>query len=536
MGLPMVESPSRPPSPSGSRLAGVLVPLFSLRTSRSYGIGEIPDLVDFARLCREHGQRLVQVLPIGELSDGEASPYSSSSSFAIDPMYISIDAVEDVAREDLSALLGDGGEAALARARAAKDVDYGTVRPLKRRVLRAAFERFLATEWAQQTSRARELKAFAERHADWLSDYALYRALKSRFGGTWWPVWPEGVKRRDPQVLSRHARELETMVLEQVYLQWLASQQWAAMRREVNGMGVQLMGDLPFVVGVDSGDVWSRARDFLVDADLGAPPDAFSPEGQQWGLPPYDLDEMDRSDLAWLRERATEMGRLYDAFRVDHLVGYYRMWVKPKGEPARFIPAEHAQQVARGDKLVSALISAAASAGARVVAEDLGVIPDFVRASLAKHQLPGYRVLFWERDGDVFRDPARWPAVSLATSGTHDTDPLAIWWESMGFDERRHALQDIPALRAVAPRRDVDKFTPEVHEAILEALYGAGSDWLLLPIQDVLGTRERVNTPATVGAGNWSYRLPTTIEELRKDERAMRSFAVVRRLAQKHGR
>ena len=171
-----------------------------------------------------------------------------------------------------------------------------------------------------------------------------------------------------------------------------------------------------------------------------------------------------------------------------------------------------------------------------IVAEDLGVIPDFVRASLAKHALPGYRVLFWERDGDVFRDPATWPAVSLATTGTHDTDPLATWWEGMGFDERRHALTEIPSLRAVASRRDVEKFGPEVHDAILDALYGAGSDWLLLPIQDVLGTRERVNTPATVGAANWSYRLASTIEELRRDERAMRRFAVVQELATKHRR
>jgi 4-alpha-glucanotransferase len=532
----MVESPDRPTAPSAHRIAGVLVPLFSLRTARSYGIGEIPDLVDFARLCREHGQRLVQVLPIGELSDGETSPYSASSSFAIDPMYIAIEGLEDLAREDLGALLGSDGEATLARIRAAKNVDYGTVRPLKRRILRAAFERFLATEWTHDSPRARAMKAFAAQHADWLADYAHYRALKNRFGGTWWPVWPEGVKRRDPVVLARHARELETAALEQVYLQWIANEQWAAMRREVNGMGVQLMGDLPFVVGVDSGDVWGRQRDFFVDADLGAPPDAFSPEGQTWGLPPYDLDEMDRNDLAWLRERATEMGRLYDSFRVDHLVGYYRMWVKPKGQPARFIPGEHHQQVARGDKMVSALIASAASAGARIVAEDLGVIPDFVRASLAKHALPGYRVLFWERDGDVFRDPAKWPAVSLATTGTHDTDPLATWWEAMGFDERRHALADIPSLRAVAARRDVDKFGPEVHDAILDALYGAGSDWLLLPIQDVLGTRERVNTPATVGAANWSYRLAATIEELRRDPAAMKRFAVVKALAAKHGR
>lgn len=532
----MAESPDRPAAARPERIAGVLIPLFSLRTARSYGIGEIPDLVDFARLCRDHGHRLVQVLPIGELSDGETSPYSASSSFAIDPMYIGIDAVEDVVREDLGALLGADGEGTLARLRAAPSVDYGTVRPLKRRILRAAFERFLANEWAHDTARATAMRTFAERHAAWLSDYALYRALKNRFGGTWWQAWPDGVKQRVPHVLARHAKELETAVLEQVYLQWLANEQWAAMRREVNGMGVQLMGDLPFVVGVDSADVWSRTRDFFVDADLGAPPDAFSPEGQRWGLPPYDLDEMDKSDLAWLRQRAGEMGRLYDAFRVDHLVGYYRMWVTPRGAPPRFIPGEHAQQVARGDTMVAALIAGAAAAGARVVAEDLGVIPDFVRASLARHELPGYRVLFWERDFDTFRDPAGWPAVSLATSGTHDTDPLATWWEALGFDERRHALSDIPSLRAVASRRDVDKFGPEVHEAILDALYGSGSDLLLLPIQDLLGTRERVNTPATVGAANWSYRLHATIEELRRDEGVMRRLAVARELAQKHGR
>jgi 4-alpha-glucanotransferase len=200
------------------------------------------------------------------------------------------------------------------------------------------------------------------------------------------------------------------------------------------------------------------------------------------------------------------------------------------------MPAEEPAQIARGEKVLNALVAAAKSVNARIVAEDLGTIPPFVRSSLERLSVPGYKVMMWERDNDVFRDPASYPYVSLATSGTHDTVTLATWWESMPFDERRHALQEIPSLRSVAHLRDVDKLQGQVHDALLDALYGAGSELTLLPIQDLWGIKDRINVPGVVGAHNWSWRLPMTLDELRRDEHIARRMHAARDIAKRHGR
>jgi 4-alpha-glucanotransferase len=534
-------APSRPGT--GPKIAGILVPLFSVRTARSLGIGDIADLVELARWSLDHGHRLVQLLPLGDLPEGETSPYSAATSFGIDPMYIAVDQLEDVSDDERHALIGPDAEQTIARVRAASNVEYGTVRAIKRRILRAAFERFAVTEWETNGARAERLKKFMEEHRAWLDGYALYRALKARYAENWWRGWPAGIRDREPSALERVSRELGREALLHAYIQWIAHSQWADARRAVNAMGVELMGDLPFMVGVDSADVWSGRKDFFVDATLGVPGDALAPEGQDWGLPAYDWDAMDKDDLAWVRRRAIHMGSLFDRFRVDHLVGYYRMYVRPRPAPdgsgggaPHWMPSEEPAQIARGEKVLTALLSSSRSVRAHVIAEDLGTIPPFVRESLARLSVPGYRVMMWERDNDVYRDPASYPYVSLATSGTHDTVAMATWWETMTFNERRHALSEIPSLRAVAHDRDVDQLTPRVHDALLDALYGAGSELTLLPIQDLWGVKDRINVPGIVGQQNWSWRMPMTLDELRRDARIAQRMHVARDIAKRHRR
>jgi 4-alpha-glucanotransferase len=172
---------------------------------------------------------------------------------------------------------------------------------------------------------------------------------------------------------------------------------------------------------------------------------------------------------------------------------------------------------------------------ARVIAEDLGVVPDFIRTSLDALEIPGYRVQRWERDwnepGQPFRDPAQWPAVSVATTGTHDTDSLGDWYESLNAEDRR-ALLALPALASLRERAPA-RFDAGVRDAMLELLYASSSDLLLLPFQDLLGHRERVNVPGTVNAQNWTYRMPTTISALIADHGARLRL---RGLAERSGR
>ena len=177
------------------------------------------------------------------------------------------------------------------------------------------------------------------------------------------------------------------------------------------------------MVDGDSADVWARQYQFRLDASIGAPPDAFSDHGQDWGMPVYRWDGIAGEHFRWLRERSRRGADLYDGYRVDHLVGFYRTYGRPRdgGEPF-FTPSVEAEQVKLGEHVLALF----RDAGAEIIAEDLGTVPDFVRESMARIAVPGFKIFRWEREwhtsGQPFRDPAVYPQVSVAASGTHDTE------------------------------------------------------------------------------------------------------------------
>ena len=518
-------------SSSDRRRAGLLIPLFSCPSTTSWGIGDIGDIEPVTAWLAAAGQRVLQLLPINERSSGQQSPYSAISAMGIDPVFIR---VPDVA--DFEAL---GGEASLSTAdrerldtvRRAPRVEHAAVRALKRAALRAAFDRFFEMEWCRDTDRARTLRTFLSEQAWWIEDYSVFRAIHAREDERAWTAWPIELQRREPAAIDRARRELSREVLFFQYLQWIASVQWREARRRAHG--VELFGDLPFMVDGDSADVWARQHQFDLGVSLGVPPDAFSASGQDWGMPVYRWDVVAMEDYRWLRERARRGADLFDGYRVDHLVGFYRTYGRPKqgGEPF-FAPPDEPSQKALGERILEIF----RGAGAEIVAEDLGTVPDFVRASLARLSVPGFRVFRWERhwhsDGQPFRDPADYPAVSVATSGTHDTEPLAVWWERASEDER-HKVAALRTIQRIAGGNDIAHapYDTKVRDVFLEALFASGSDLLLLPVQDVFGWRDRINEPATVDDHNWSFRLPwpsdrlDDVAEARERQQQLRAWA-----------
>jgi 4-alpha-glucanotransferase len=511
-----------------SRQAGVLLPLFSLRSATDWGVGEIPDLVPFSRWGRDAGLSLVLLLPVNEASRGQNSPYFALSAFAIDPVYIAPEAMEDFQAAGGVDALEEAERARLRAVRAAPTVRWDEVRALKAHAFRLAFDRFLREEWERRTPRARALAAFAEQERAWLADYALFVVLHDVVhGGKPWAEWPAPLRERDPAALQVVREEHARTLLYLTYLQWIAEEQWRAAREAANAAGVRLGGDLPFMVASDAADVWARREDFNTENRVGVPPDAFSPTGQDWGFPVYRWPEMKAAGYPWIRERARRMADLYDLYRVDHVVGLYRTYFFPgDGSAARFVPAEEPDQLANGEAVLKIC-----GEGAEVVAEDLGVVPDFVRESLTRLGIPGYRVQRWEKNwkqgGDAFLEPKTWPASSLATTGTHDTDSLAEWYESLPAPERAQLL----ALPALAPLREraPEQFDDDVRDALLELIYASGSALALVPFQDLLGARERVNLPGTVSDTNWTYRIPMDLVTLASDRAAagrLRGLAV----------
>jgi 4-alpha-glucanotransferase len=513
------------------RHAGLLVPLFSIPSRASWGIGEISDLPRLGHWMADAGFSFVQLLPINEMAGGQNSPYSAMSAMAIDPIFISVPDMPDAAALGGESMLDEGERARLASARGSKTVDYANVRALKNGVFRRAFRRFCDEEWKPGGPRAHRLRIFLDRARWWLDDYALFRALHAREHGRAWREWSEPLRERNHDALARARHVLADEILFYSYLQWVAASQWAEACDEA---GVGIFGDFPFMVSGDSADVWSRQHDFRFDASVGAPPDAFSETGQDWGFPAYRWPTIAAGGFRWLASRARRSAELYDGYRVDHLVGFFRTYVRETNGQAAFVPAVQEEQMLQGERVLDVL----SATGARIIAEDLGVIPDFVRETLARLEIPGYKVFRWEREWDVdgkpFRDPLAYPPSSVATSGTHDTETLAEWWDEAPADER-HAAASIACM--APPGCDPDApFDARTRDAILQVLYASGSDIVLLPIQDIFGWRDRVNTPALISDENWTWRLPWPVEDLVREPQAQERAKFTRQLTERYAR
>lgn len=481
-----------------TRRAGVSVPLFSLRSTHGWGIGEIGDIPAMAAWLRSANQSVLQILPMNELAPDETSPYSPLSAFAFDPQFISIRFLDD--GPALEHMWSDE----IADLRRSPRIDYRRVRSLKGRALKASFDRFHDTEWLGATAKAESLRSYIARESWWIEAYGLYRALRAQAGERPWTEWRPALRDCDPAALASARKEHSREILFYQYVQWIVDDQWQDVRSASRSAEVEILGDFPFMVTLDSADVWSRQREFILDASVGTPPDAFSETGQEWGLPPYNWDVGRENDFEWLRMRARRLADLYDGFRVDHLVGFYRTYVRPlDGRPAYFLPAEEDAQIALGETVMGIMVET----GSDVSVEDLGTVPAFVRESVARLGLPGYKVLRWEP-----ADPVMYPPVSIAVTGTHDTEPIAVWWETLPPDEQRRFGLESPV------------FDASIRDGILQRMLNAGSNLVLIPIQDVFGWRDRINRPATTSDANWTYVLPWPVDQL-SNERDARARA-----------
>ncbi len=316
------------------------------------------------------------------------------------------------------------------------------------------------------------LEAFARQEAAWLDDYALFVAHPRRRAGRPRLDRVAGAAarprpRRARRGPGRGSRERSCSTPGCSGSSRSSGTPPAPRRTRA---GVELAGDLPFMVATDSADVWARRGDFRLDARVGVPPDAFSATGQDWGLPVYRWDVMEREGFPWLTERGRRMADLYGLYRVDHVVGLYRTYFFPAdGSPPAFVPARRGRRRRRTARRCSELFSQ----GARVIAEDLGTVPDFVRASLERDR--DARATGSCAGSGTGRSPASrsairrsGPRVSVATTGTHDTDSMADWYEAMPDDERR-AFLALPGAGGAPGPRDRARFDDGVRDAILDA-------------------------------------------------------------------
>lgn len=528
-----------------SRSAGFLLPLFSLRTEKSMGIGDIADLYPLIDWAANNNQRIIQLLPINDTSLSDASPYAAISTFAANPLYISIDLIENLDQCDSACKLIKqlNEEGTIERLRNNGRVDYQEVRTVKMSILREIFNDFFNNDWTLCTEKSDDFLVYMEREKSWITDYALFCLLKEKMGHTEWRQWPEKYRDREREALNELDKERYEQCLFYQWLQWIFTIQWDEMRHYAHDKGVYLMGDVAFYPGIDSAEVWARRDLFQMDehgklkGTAGAPPDMFNWEGQSWGNPLYDWEKMESNDFAWWKKRVERECAYFDLYRLDHFRGFESYWFVPDGQSAK----EGYWIKGPGEKLLHRLLKTSLYEKLAIpLAEDLGSITHEVHHLRKSLGVSGYKTfIFGWGEGESsglasgYRYPEEYEEDFLATTGTHDTPSLVYWWENMCHDEK-NALIEYLCLN--------DKPTfKEVKEHVLERLHYSRANFVILPFQDILGLGEdhRINFPGTFGTHNWSWRMPFTIEYLLSpsvDEDIVNSSNFIKNLSTKSGR
>lgn len=494
------------------RKAGILMPIFSLPSP--YGIGtlgsEARAFVDFLAAA---GQSCWQILPVGPTSYGD-SPYQSFSSFAGNPYFVDLDTLvaEGVLEPEEFRDLDWGSDP--------ECVDYGLLYKTRYPVLRKACTRLLAQDRP-------EFSEFCREQAFWLEDYALFMALKDKYGGVSWFNWPEGVRMRKSRALDKARKELAREVDFWKGVQYFFFHQWTALKGYANERGISIIGDLPIYVSGDSADVWADPEQFQLDESgrpsevAGCPPDGFSADGQLWGNPLFDWEKMKGDGYAWWLRRIAFQFRFYDTLRIDHFRGFESYYAIPYGEetarngrwrPGPGIAFFEAVNRTLGQK--------------DIIAEDLGFLTPEVHQLLRESGYPGMKVLefaFDSRDGGNDYLPHRYTPHCVVYAGTHDNDTIQGWMASADPEDVRFA-------------RDYLRLSVQegYHWGMMRAAWASPADLAVMQFQDILGlgSEARINIPSTLGI-NWKWRAMPGAWNSELAQRLYRDMEVYQRLPER---
>jgi 4-alpha-glucanotransferase len=558
------------------KIAGVLAPLFALRTETDLGIGDLEALRQFIDWAAEIGFKIVQLLPVNEMG-GDHSPYNAISAVALEPatLHLAPGSPEDLSQEDFDDVLAATDLEKLRKGA----VKHDSVRRLKIALLGKAFANFSRRVREDRTA-AVAFDAFCENESAWLVDYAFFRALMEENGGSErWDHWREEHRKADSarDWLAAQTAEVRRQFSEREsffkYVQWVALDQWTAVKSYAEERGIALMGDIPFGVNYYSADVYSRRDEFALDWSGGAPPEPYFKDdeftqkwGQNWGIPLYRWDVMRTRNLTWWRQRVRGVRKIFHAFRIDHVLGFYRVYAFPwrpernsdflplswdemrertGGSIPQFYPRddtnwENCEANRReGEECLRAVLEE--SGETRVVGEDLGTVPDYVRPSLHSLGVAGFKIPQWEvKHGQMTRGE-EYERLSVATYATHDHKPIRAMWdeaqnkEATTQDQAREDLLKIARFAGVEPRDGLD-YLRDFYPAIMNALFQSNAWMAIVMVTDLLARKDRFNVPGTAANSNWSRRMQKTVAGLGASPTIRKRMSVIRELLEKAGR
>jgi 4-alpha-glucanotransferase len=484
-----------------TRSSGILMHPTSL--PGKYGVGEIgPEAYRFVDFLEKSGQSLWQILPIGPTGYGD-SPYASFSTFAGNPLFISLDILieEGVLNASDLADVPDFPR---------DKVDFGWVQYWKFPKLNFAAENFLAHATKEQNA---AFQTFLKEEKAWLEDYALFMAVKGHFqkiadekelfGKMWSNFWDKDIALKEPEAVKKWSKKLAKDIKIHKVLQFFFYSQWSALKTYANDKGIKLIGDIPIFVAGDSVDVWANKELFFLDQDgqqtvqAGVPPDYFSATGQLWGNPLYNWEAMEAHGFKWWLTRIKGMLKMVDILRIDHFRGFEGYWeIKASEKTAINGQWVKAPGMALFKKIKKSL------GKLPIIAEDLGVITPEVEELRDAFEFPGMKILQFAFDaseagasGDNGFLPHNYTPNSVVYTGTHDNDTSRGWYDAATEGEKAYVKKYLKTDDGSA-----------VWDFIRAAIASV-SDMAVVPMQDLLniGSEGRMNIPSTLG-GNWEWR------------------------------
>lgn len=456
----------------------------------AYGIGCFSkEAYEFVDILKEAGQKLWQILPLGQTGYGD-SPYQSFSTFAGNPYFIDLETlIEDELLTKEECDQADFGENE-------EEIDYEKIYNARFKVLKHAYKR--AKKNGLMESKA--YRTYLEEEKAWLADYALYMAVKDSFDGKSWDQWEEDIRLRKPEAIAAYQEQLSAEIDFYEFLQYLFAGQWAGLKAYANEQGIEIIGDIPIYVAFDSADTWANPKLFQLDREgrpigvAGCPPDCFSETGQLWGNPLYDWKYHKKTGYEWWMQRIAYCYQLYDVLRIDHFRGFDEYWFVPYGDPT----AQNGHwEKGPGYELFAVMKKKLGKK--KVIAEDLGFLTPSVIRLVKKTGYPGMKILQFAFDAgnDSEYLPHNYDKNCVVYTGTHDNDTTVGFIQNMPEKDKKFAKKYLG-------HKNDKKLCFEIVRAALSSC----ADTAVIPMQDYLelDSSARINIPSTLGC-NWKWRM-----------------------------
>lgn len=499
---------------------GFNVPLGAIRTEKSGGIGEFYDLFPLIDWCASIHCDVIQLLPLNESSGKEPSPYNALSSCALHPIYLSLHALPKV---ESSPILTTW-EKQLSLLNQKSRIAYGEVFSIKYKYL----THYVSCAADHLRSDPQYLHFIQTQ--EWLLEYSLFKVFKEEYLNRHWNDWPE--EKRNPTKTQKkkwshlYEKELEL----HFFVQYLCFQQLQNVKRYAEKKKIWLKGDIPILVNPDSVDVWAHRSFFHLDRVVGRPPSNLEPEGQYWGFPAYNWKAMEEDHYSWWKKRLQVASQFYHLYRIDHVIGFFSLWVIPKGQhPSKgtYEPEDPSLMRVQGKTLLETLLS---FTDMLPIGEDLGSTHhSFIQETLLQCGIPGTKIFRWQREwekGGSFIPYEKYPPVSMSSVSTHDLDTLSLWWKNFPKESSAYAKHKKWEWNRHLRKEQILDILQENHQSA--SLFHINLLQEYLPLAPHLTfcdpQRERINYPGTIRKENWIYRYKETLERLSTDPILHRSL------------